>query len=401
MTTQQQQASTADTRTKDSFLAEAHDRVLAALAQAPTHSGHFVEDGQWKQVPIGQTSYWTRDSYDHGNWTSGFWVGCLYYLDSMGVHVDEEIISAVAGATAARAVDETTHDLGFMFWPSAVLLSAQREEEGKQEASARWAHVALQAAETLARRFRANGSYLQAFGALDDPRGQPTSTIDTMMNLPLLWWAANRFQRNDLYQIALSHATTTAHDFIREDGATYHIVHHGADGQVEKSGTFQGASNDSCWTRGQAWSIHGFIDAYLATEEQQFEEAILRCLDYWIAAAPLNQLAPYDLRENTGLYDASASAILASGLSNAVTNRKLAASLEADARLGQVLDTLATEAVFAGTAGIIGKSTYSAPHGWGIDGALPYGDFFYLRALANSPEHQTFSRSERKETTNR
>jgi unsaturated chondroitin disaccharide hydrolase len=364
------------------FVAEASARVAEALAAAPMRSAHYVEDGQWKLVPIGETSFWTEDSYDHGNWTSGFWVGALLLLERLGAAPQPDLTAALAGATASRALDETTHDIGFMFWPSASLLAERYAAAGDTATVNRWAAVGLAAAETLAKRFREPGGYLQAFGALDDERGIPTSTVDTMMNLPLLWWAADWFDRDDLRQIARRHATTSARDLVRDDGATYHLVHHSPDGGLASRGTFQGAGDDSCWTRGQSWAVHGFIDAYLATGDPLFADRAQECLEFWCAHAPFDQLPPYDLLADTGLFDASAGAILASGLAQACANDGLASRLDAAERLTTVLGTLCDEAMFACPVGIIGHSTYSAPHGWGVDGALPYGDFFFVRAVA-------------------
>ena len=373
-----------DLTDRDGFVSEAHARVMAAVAEAPTRSAHYVENGRWKQVSLAQGSYWTAESYDHGNWTSGFWVGCLLHLRRLGAPDETAVALALAGATATRALDETTHDLGFMFWPSAVLLAEEYAAAGDDASSQRWAAVALTAAETLAKRFRTAGAYLQAFGGLDDERGQPTSTIDTMMNLPLLWWAARTFDRDDLRRIASEHAWTSSRDLIRDDGASFHLVHHNPDGSLRSRGTFQGASDDSCWTRGHAWAIHGFVAAHLATGERYFADVAARCLDFWCEHASLDQLPPYDLVSETGLLDASAAAILASGLADAAEDPILADLLRARERCDRVLTALERDAVFACPAGIIGKSTYSAPHGWGVDGALPYGDYFYLRALTTA-----------------
>jgi unsaturated chondroitin disaccharide hydrolase len=130
--------------------------------------------------------------------------------------------------------------------------------------------------------------------------------------------------------------------------------------------------------------VHGFINAYLATGEEQFADVAAACLRFWGEHAALDELPPYDMLAETGLFDASAAAILASGLAEAVSHPPLAKRLDATRRLGQVLGALERDALFAGPAGIIGRSTYSAPHGWGVDGALPYGDYFYLRALVTS-----------------
>ncbi|MET0702157.1 MAG: hypothetical protein ABWY93_21085 [Mycobacterium sp.] len=357
---------------------------MDAVSEAPTRSAHYVENGQWKQVPLAQSSFWTEDSYDHGNWTSGFWVGCLLYLHHLGAPAESELAITIAAATATRALDETTHDVGFMFWPSAVMLAEDRGTDGDKASAQRWGRVALTAAETLAKRFRRAGGYLQAFGALDDIRGQATSTIDTMMNLPLLWWAARAFDRDDLYDSAFQHAVTSSRDLIRDDGASFHIVYHNPDGSLRSRGTFQGASDQSCWTRGHAWAIHGFISAYLATGDELFAHTAARCLAFWLDHSPMDTLPQYDLLADTGLVDASALAIVASGLADAISSPALSRRLDAESLLAQALTALRRDAVFASPSGIVGKSTYSAPHGWGVDGALPYGDFFYLRALATS-----------------
>ena len=368
------------TMRQEDVVARAHTRVLEALASAPTHAGHYVEDGAWKQVPVSQTSFWTDDSYDHGNWTAGFWVGALLLLEDLGAPASDELVLSVAGALATRADDETTHDLGFMFSPSAVALAERAEAAGDESAAARWSRVALTAAETLARRQRPLGN-LQAFGALDHPTGQQTSTIDTMMNLPLLWWCAERFGRDDLRQIAVAHADSTLRDLVRPDGGTFHIVYRSPEGELLSAGTFQGSGDESCWTRGQSWAVHGFVSAFLATREKRFADAAARGLEFWAEHAPLDELPPYDLLADSGLCDASAGSVLASALADAAADEELASLLHAKERFQQVMAALGERALFAGDVGIIGLSTYSAPHGWGVDGALPYGDYFYLQAL--------------------
>ncbi len=359
-------------------------RTLQAVAEAPVRSGHYVTDGHWQQVPIAERSSWNGPDYDHGNWTTGFWVGVLDLLDEPADPRHRELITALAGATAVRAIDATTHDLGFMFWPSACALADRARSAGEEPAAERWARVALTAAEQLAARFRPEAGYLQAFGALDDDRGRGTTTIDTMMNLPLLWWAADRFDRPDLRDKAISHAHATGRDLVRPDGGTYHLGRHAAGGGMASLGTFQGAGDESCWTRGQAWAVHGYVNAYLATGDPAFAELAERCLSYWLDRAPLTRLPPYDLLAETGLADASAGAILASGLAEACADAALAGRLDARERLATVLSCLARDALFAGPVGIVWHSTYSKPHGWGVDGALPYGDYFFVRALVRA-----------------
>jgi hypothetical protein len=45
-------------------------------------------------------------------------------------------------------------------------------------------------------------------------------------------------------------------------GGSYHVVYYnGTSGKVYKRGTSQGYSDDSTWTRGQAWGLYGFANS--------------------------------------------------------------------------------------------------------------------------------------------
>src|SRR5690606_30013469 len=87
---------------------------------------------------------------------------------------------------APRAGDGNTHDIGFLFWSSAVPLYAVTGEE-------QYAAAALKAADRLRSRVvtTRKGAYLSSWGPLSDPRGRRSSAIDTMANLSLLYWAAD------------------------------------------------------------------------------------------------------------------------------------------------------------------------------------------------------------------
>ena len=65
---------------------------------------------------------------------------------------------------------------------------------------------------------------VQAWGQLDDSRTQGFSTIDTMMNLPLLWWASGETGDASFWRAAARHARVSAAVYIREDGSTFHTA---------------------------------------------------------------------------------------------------------------------------------------------------------------------------------
>ncbi len=79
------------------------------------------------------------------------------------------------------------------------------------------------------------------------------------MNMPLLTWAAEQ-TGDDRYADAVRRHTAQLRDHIlRPDGSTFHTFYWDtATGAPVRGATEQGAHDDSCWARGQAWGIYGF-----------------------------------------------------------------------------------------------------------------------------------------------
>ena len=107
-----------------------------------------------------------------------------------------------------RQHDRTVHDLGFLFLPTYL----------------RWYHltgdaalrqVLINAGRTLALR-QQKGGYLASF------IGPQSLFIDIMMNVGLIFWAAQETGAEHLREIALEHCRTTARYLVRPDGGTAH-----------------------------------------------------------------------------------------------------------------------------------------------------------------------------------
>ena len=78
--------------------------------------------------------------------------------------------------------------MGFLYSPSCVAgYKLIGSEEGKQ--------AALLAAEQLLTRFQEKGGFLQAWGAMNNPKSYRL-IIDCLVNLPLLYWASEE-TKND------------------------------------------------------------------------------------------------------------------------------------------------------------------------------------------------------------
>ena len=97
-----------------SFLAVARREFERSLTWPEGYFPHFTERTHWRLLPIEATSRWLLDgTYEHGNWTAGFWFGIMWLL-ALGTK-DAEVAALARRrlkAVAVRASDDTTHDLG-------------------------------------------------------------------------------------------------------------------------------------------------------------------------------------------------------------------------------------------------------------------------------------------------
>jgi unsaturated chondroitin disaccharide hydrolase len=356
--------------------------VDAALAFAIARTRHNLatltgfpertEGGRWVEI----------DPDRHGWWVGGHWVGLLWLAGAAG---GDPALLAAARAWADRLLPQLTeradHDLGFLFELGFVL---GHHLTGDETLTA----PALRAADLLGRRFNPRGGYIQAWGARDaaaDLRGR--TIIDTMMNLDLLFWASRESGNPRPAEIAAAHARTALARHLRGDGSTAHVCDFDPEtGAFLKQDTHQGLSPTSCWSRGQAWAVHGFADCYRATGDPAFLAASRRLVEHLWPRLPADlvpfwdydsPLIPNDAR------DSSAASILASGLLHL-------ASLDPDAEraavwLGRAVAVLASlwqgyASRDSGEASLLLHGTRSKPHGL-MDHGLIYGDYYFVEAL--------------------
>ncbi len=344
-------------------------------------------DGSWIRLPASLSAGYTGESWSHGNWLCGFWVGLLFasYLQTK----DEKYLVWARERmrlVAQRAEDPNTHDIGFIFDSSAI--------PGYHITGDRWyADIALQAADKLRARLvtTRRGAYLASWGPMSDPRGRCSSAIDTMANLSLLYWAANHSGDGSYRLAADAHAAMTAQAFIRSDDSTYHAVEYDeATGERVRGYTFQGASDESAWSRGQGWAIYGYVHSARETGKREYLDLAERLATYYMKRLDGRVVPPWDF-DATGadanIKDTAAAAAVSSALlelgrihPNLDTGAKWAgrglAMLE-----GLCRDEFAHE---ASHRGLLKHSCYSKPHNEGVDGATMFGDFFFVEALCRA-----------------
>jgi len=344
---------------------------------------HVTDDGHWRTWPADIYAGWEGDNWSHGNWTCGFWVGLLWlaFLRTRDPRFERWALRS-GELVAPRQHDENTHDIGFIFYPSFAL---GHWIAGDEELKA----PAVQAARTLAARFNSQGMYLQAWGPLDHPLARASTAIDTMMNLPLLWWAAHQTGEKELADIARAHAATSARYYLRPDGSTYHIYTFDPDtGEGVEGGTYQGADPNSTWSRGVTWGIYGWALAYREHGDPSFLKAAEKAADYFVGALPGDLVPPWDFadRDPAAPRDSSATAICANAfmeLADIHPNSLRRAYYHglAEAMLASLCkDYLARDK--RREEGILLHSAYSVPHQDAVDSSVMWGEWFFLRAVA-------------------
>jgi unsaturated chondroitin disaccharide hydrolase len=317
------------------------------------------------------TSFWTGQL-----WLAYEWTGDLKYRRVAEGHLknfQDRII---------RKIDTDHHDLGFLYTLAAVAPWRLTKKPLGRE-------VGLQAAEALLHRYIPSAGIFQAWGRMDDPDQSGRAIIDCMMNMPLLYWASRETGDLKYAQAAESHGTKSLANFIRVDSTTFHTFYFDVTSGAPRYGkTAQGAQDDSCWARGQAWATYGFVLSYRYTRNPVFLQAAERVTDYFLAHLPADRVAYWDLIYTDGSgeeRDSSAAAIAACGLlelARWLPDREKAAAyqLEAETITQSLYEHYSTKDNLASNAQIL-HGVYSKPGGSGVDEANLWGDYFYVEAL--------------------
>lgn len=250
-------------------------------------------------------------------WTNGFWPGILWQMYHAtgkepyrrhAVQVEKKLDRALYGFTGLH------HDIGFMWLHSAV---ADYRLTGSEEARTR----GLMAATILAGRFNPAGNYIRAWNPECVEEGQDCTgwiIVDSMMNIPLLYWASKELGDPRFSYIAKAHADTVRRTLVRADGSCGHIASLDPDtGELVEIRAGQGYSGTSSWSRGQSWILYGFALSYRYTKDLAYLETAKRTAHYFISNIALTDYIPLcDFRqpEQPQYWDASAGLCAACGL---------------------------------------------------------------------------------------
>jgi len=344
----------------------AQRQVRALILVHPDHFPLFTEGGKWHH---GKES-WT-------NWCEGFLGGMMWFFARRTADPFwRERAEHYSRLIEERQHDRDVHDLGFLFWSTWKRWYDLTGDPRLNE-------VVIQAGRTMARRFNPHGRYLRSFVAPE------SCFIDIMMNVGVIFYAANETGDADLLRIATEHCLTTRRFLVRGDGSTAHeAIFDPATGEFLRHSTHQGWRGDSSWARGQGWALYGFGTAYRLSGDRRFLDTAERCADFFIARTPPHGVPPNDWDEPdpTRPYESSAAAIAASGLFQLATLTEDAGRAERyHAASRQTLDTLFSPEFLAngtpGWEGILKHGSYHERRGLGVDESVMWGEYFFVEAL--------------------
>lgn len=326
----------------------------------------------------------------NNQWTCGFWPGEVWLAyERTGDEAFKAAALTLVDSFLARIVNKVAvdhHDMGFLYTPSCVAAY-------KLTGSHKGLQAALLAARQLCGRFQEKGQFLQAWGRMDAPENY-RYIIDCLLNVPLLYWAGETTGDGCYADIARRHVATCLANSIRPDGSTYHTFFMDpATGAPVRGATCQGYKDDSCWARGQAWSVYGTALSYRYEKKPEYLDAFRRVLAYYLKRLPGDMVPYWDMIFTTGSAeprDSSSASIVACGLleaakcvdgTEAARYRTLAARM-----LKSLTDGYAVRQGPVGV-GLVRHGTYSkkSPYNTctpeGVDECVSWGDYFYMEAL--------------------
>ncbi|HCN52914.1 MAG TPA: glucuronyl hydrolase [Prevotella sp.] len=326
---------------------------------------------------------------NYADWRSGFFPGSLWYLYELTgkEYWAQEAEKFTESIEKAKKITYH-HDIGFIINCSFGNGLRLKNIEAYKD-------VIITAAKSLSTRFRPAGGVLQSWNVTGNSwqakRGWECPVIiDNMMNLELMFKATQLSGDSTYYRMAVSHADRTLKEQFRPDGSCYHVVDYGLiDGKVHHRQTAQGYSDESCWSRGQAWAIYGYTMCYRFTRFKRYLNQAIKTfhmmknkttmpddlIPYWDMDAPKIPNEPRDV---------SSAAVIASALYE-LSTIDIANANEYKNYADRIMNSLSSDKYRAqlGANGnfLLMHSVGSIPHGAEVDKPLNYADYYYLEAL--------------------
>jgi unsaturated chondroitin disaccharide hydrolase len=344
----------------------AQGQVRRLVESRPGYYPMYTVNGMWGQ----EGELWTH-------WCDGFLPGMMWlFHQRTGDEWWRAKAEEYSRPLEPRQHDRNVHDLGFIFISTYYRWLQATGDPALNE-------VLVQAGKTMGLRFKEKGQYLRSFVA------DESLFIDIMMNVGIIFYAAQQSGDEALLDLVTRHCLTSRRVLVRGDGSTAHEGLFDLEtGEFLRQSTHQGYRGDSCWSRGLAWALYGFGTAYQYTRDARFLETACLCADFYLEHTP-GGVPPWDYdapAESRAQPDSSAAAIAASGLWSlaglAASRAQAILYRQAAVRIVDVLTTpeyLASET--PGWEGILKRGVYHIHKVLGVDESVAWGEYFFVEAL--------------------
>lgn len=356
------------------WLDKIYEKIMAKMSAQCDRIGdkipYIAEDGVYREDKAKTDIVW---------WTNGFWPGMLWQMYHATGEEKYKVAANGVEDKLDQAFDKYTglhHDVGFMWLHSAV---ANYRITGNERSLARGLH----AAHLLAGRYNPRGKFIRSWNR--DRAGWVI--VDSMMNVPLLYWAQDVIDDPRFKYIAMDHVDTVMNNTVRQDGSCNHIiVLDPTNGELLETPGGQGYASGSSWSRGQAWAIYGFALSYLHTDKKEYLDTAKKVAHYFISQIDLTDgVALLDFRapKEPVYWDSTAGVCAACGLLEIANH---VPALEKDFYINAAIKILkATDKKFCNwdinydSIVQMGSGSYFTEH----DKHVPiiYGDYFFIEAV--------------------
>lgn len=337
------------------------------------------------QILNPRTTYKNKIEYVPTNdWTSGFFPGSMWYMYDL---TQEEKWKKL-GQRYTEALDSAKfltqeHSLG-------LIINSSYGNGYRITHSRAYREVIIQAARSFASRYRPLAGVIQSW---DENRGWQGSmgwmcpvTIDSMMDLELLFEAFNLTGDSIFRRIAIKHANSILKNHYRADNSCYQVVDYDKQvGGIRGKCTIQGCTYESVWARGQAWGLYGFTVCYRATGDERYLQMAEKICHFLFTHKNMpSDLVPYwdflALNIPNEPRDASAAAIIASALYE-LSYYKPEYKEKADGILKSLSGPAYRAVVGTNSNFILMHSVGSLPFLSEVDAPVNYADYYFLEAL--------------------
>lgn len=315
---------------------------------------------------------WARSA--DGTWCGGFWVGQLWLAAAVGhgAGTREDARAHLLALEPQAELDSVFR--GFIFWYGAALGEVLLGDEAAAEAARRGAAGLAASRNPVAGLVPAGTG-----GSWSSPAGAHEAWIDGVPGVtPLLHRAGGK-----LAPLGLQHAASTLELCLRDDGTVAQVAAFDPlSGELRGRRNPNGWSDESTWSRAQAWALLGLAQA-ARRDPERFAAPARRLADAWLERLPDGAVAPWDFdhpEAATTWRDTSAAAIAAAALLKVAT---FAPDGERYAEgAGRIAAALVADHLSSGDPpGRLLDGCYNGRKGFAVDAELIWGNYFLLEAL--------------------